>query len=212
MRLEPLDFADSVSVAVAAKMEMLILRPPPHHVGIAPMTSASITELLREYDRSIAYTDSLVRDLSSDEIRWRPDENSSAIGWHLGHQAAVAHFMVRNLTAAEPSIDPALDALMDSATPEAARGELPSPTRLFGFRSTVSERLHLRIGNINAGAVGAPDQLRMIATGLLVAVINHEYQHSKWISEVRGGPLGHDLPDIPESEWLSIVDGYCVLS
>ncbi len=59
--------------------------------------------LLREYDRARAYTDQLWKDLTPDEVTWRPDENSSAIGWHLGHQAHVAHFMIRNLTAAEPS-------------------------------------------------------------------------------------------------------------
>ena len=46
--------------------------------------------------------DDLWRDLTTEEVRWRPDETSSAIGWHLGHQAHVAHFMVRNLTAAFP--------------------------------------------------------------------------------------------------------------
>ncbi|WUD77084.1 DinB family protein [Streptomyces sp. NBC_00510] len=62
-----------------------------------------LTELLRQYDRARAYTDSLWQDLTADEVTWRPHEDSSAIGWHLGHQAHVAHFMVRNLTAAEPS-------------------------------------------------------------------------------------------------------------
>jgi hypothetical protein len=59
-------------------------------------------------------------------VTWPPKENSSAIGWHLGHQAHVAHFMIRNLTAAEPSPDPELDALMDSAQPERFRGALPT--------------------------------------------------------------------------------------
>ena len=81
--------------------------------------------LLREYDRARAYTDDLWRDLTAEEVVWRPHENFSAIGWHLGHQAHVAHFMTRNLTAAEPSPDPALDAVMDSATPEPGRGGLP---------------------------------------------------------------------------------------
>jgi hypothetical protein len=60
-----------------------------------------VTELLVEYDRARAYTDELWRDLRSDELLWRPSEDSSAIGWHLGHQAHVAHFMMRNLTAAQ---------------------------------------------------------------------------------------------------------------
>ena len=82
--------------------------------------------LLREYDRARAYTDDLWRDLTVEEVVWRPHENFSAIGWHLGHQAHVAHFMIRNLTAAEPSPDPGLDAVMDSATPEPGRAGFPT--------------------------------------------------------------------------------------
>ncbi len=89
---------------------------------------------LREYNRARAYTDELWKDLSPDEVTWRPHENFSAIGWHLGHQAHVAHFMIRNLTAAEPSPDPALDGLMDSALPEQFRGALPTVRRLSAFR------------------------------------------------------------------------------
>ncbi len=119
------------------------------------MTTASIAELLTEYDRALAHTDSLWRDLTLDEVHWRAGEQASAIGWHLGHQAAVAHFMVRNLTAAEPRIDPELDALMDSATPEPDRGALPDLARLADYRRTVAERVHLRVGDIDAGRVGA---------------------------------------------------------
>src|SRR5699024_8426954 len=81
-----------------------------------------LPELLAEYDRALAYTEDLWRDLDPDEVVWRPHQDSSAIGWHLGHQAHVAHFMVRNLTAAEPSPDPDLDGIMDSANPEQFRG------------------------------------------------------------------------------------------
>lgn len=174
--------------------------------------ATSIAELLVEYDRALAYTDSLWRDLSVEEVHWRPVERSSAIGWHLGHQAAVAHYLVRNLTAAEPLIDPELDALMDSATDEPERGVLPDLDRLGRYRSTVAERMHVRIGDIDAGDVGAPNQLRIIATGLLVAVINHEYQHSKWIGEVRSEQLGKALPAAPTSDRLETVDGYLVVS
>ncbi len=176
------------------------------------MCAATLAELLEEYDRAVAYTDSLWADLSDDEVRWRPVERSSAIGWHLGHQAAVAHYLVRNLTAAEPSLDPALDALMDSATDEPDRGHLPTLDRLADYRRAVAERLHVRIGDIDAGAVGAPTQLRVIATGLLVAVINHEYQHSTWIGEVRSGPLGKPMPAPPTSDRLTTLDGYPVVS
>ncbi|HTR92307.1 MAG TPA: DinB family protein [Trebonia sp.] len=168
--------------------------------------------LLREYDRARAYTDELWKDLTPDEVTWRPHENSSAIGWHLGHQAHVAHFMIRNLTAAEPSPDPELDALMDSARPEKFRGTLPTVRRLTDFRAAVAERVHARIGAIAAGRVGAPGQLAIVATHLVAALVNHEYQHDQWISEVRGENLGHALPPDPESDMLSRVDGYLVLT
>jgi uncharacterized damage-inducible protein DinB len=171
-----------------------------------------VQQLLREYDRARAYTDQLWRDLSPDELTWRPHEQSSAIGWHLGHQAHVAHFMIRNLTAAEPSPDPELDALMDSAQPEKFRGALPTVQRLTEFRDVVAQRVHARIGDITAGKVAAPDQLAIVAKHLLIAVINHEYQHDQWISEVRGRDLGHELPPDPEADGLRRVDGYLLFS
>ncbi|MEU1707876.1 DinB family protein [Streptomyces sp. NPDC005706] len=167
--------------------------------------------LLREYDRARAYTDELWRDLTPDEVTWRPNENSSAIGWHLGHQAHVAHFMVRNLIAAEPSPDPELDGLMDSANPERFRGALPTIQRLTDFRTTVAERVHARMGDIAAGRVGAPTQLTIVATHLLTALINHEYQHDQWISEVRGNDLGHVLPPDPDCDSVRRIDGYLVI-
>lgn len=173
---------------------------------------ASIPDLLREYERALAYTSDLWTDLTADEVRWRADEESSAIGWHLGHQPAVAHFMVRNLTAAEPSPDPDLDTLMDSATPPSDRGDLPSIERLASYRENVAERVRVRLGDIDSGDVGAPDQLRVIARTLLVAVINHEYQHSKWISEVRSEVHGRSLPTTPTSPLLSSIDGYNVVA
>lgn len=171
----------------------------------------SLAELLGEYDRALAYTDDLWRDLSADEVIWRPSEDSSAIGWHLGHQAAVAHYMVRNLTAAEKSPDPELDPIMDSATSERDRGDLPDLNRLRGYRETVAERVHVRIGAIAHGDVGAPRQLAFIAETLLIAVINHEYQHSKWIGEVRSEQFGRALPDNPVSDLLRELDGYVVV-
>ncbi|MFD5633111.1 DinB family protein [Streptomyces sp. NPDC127077] len=170
-----------------------------------------LTALLREYDRARGYTDELWRDLTPDEVIWRPHENSSAIGWHLGHQGHVAHFMIRNLTAAEPSPDPELDGIMDSANPEKFRGALPTVERLAAFRAAVAERVHARIGDIAAGNVGAPTQLTVVATHLMTTLINHEYQHDQWISEVRADDLGHALPPDPESDRLGRVDGYLVL-
>ena len=154
---------------------------------------------------------SLWRDLTVEEVHWRPHERSSAIGWHLGHQAAVTHFMVRNLLAAEPSPDPGLDALMDSATSERDRGELPELARLGDYRDAVAERVRLRIGDVASGDVGAPAQLDVIARTLLIAIVNHEYQHSRWIGEVRHDSLGHALPVRPSSPLLTEIDGYVVV-
>ncbi|MDJ0767560.1 MAG: DinB family protein [Ilumatobacter sp.] len=170
-----------------------------------------LTDLLAEYDRALGHTEALWSDLTPEEVRWRPHPESSAIGWHLGHQAAVAHFMVRNLTAAEPSPDPPLDGLFDSATPEPERGELPEVERLGRYRKAVAERVRFRIGAIERGDVGAPAQLSVVAALLVTALVNHEYQHSVWIGEVRRDQLGHDLPAPPASPLLTTIDGYTVL-
>jgi hypothetical protein len=120
--------------------------------------------------------------------------------------------MIRNLTAAEPSPDPGLDALMDSANPEQFRGALPTVQRLATFRDAVADRVHARVGDIAAGHVGAPAQLAIVATHLLTALVNHEYQHDQWISEVRAQNLGHALPPDPEADGLARIDGYLVLN
>lgn len=171
-----------------------------------------IPDLLREYDRARAYTDELWRDLTPDEVVWRPKEDFSAIGWHLGHQAHVAHFMVRNLTAAEPSPDPELDGLMDSSCPEKFRGALPTVERLARFREVVADRVHARLGAIGHGEVGAPDQMQIVGGHLLTALINHEYQHDQWIAEVRSQNLGHALPGDPQADGIRRIDGYLVLN
>lgn len=174
--------------------------------------TSSIDDLLSTYDQALAHTDELWTDLTIDEVHWRADENSSAIGWHLGHQPAVAHFMVRNLTAAEPSIDVGLDTLMDSATPPSDRGNLPDLEQLRFYRDTVADRVRLRVGDIRDGNVEAPDQLAVVAKVLLVSLINHEFQHSKWIGEVRTEVHGHALPATPTSPMLSVIDGYSVVT
>jgi uncharacterized damage-inducible protein DinB len=176
------------------------------------LTLPGVAELLEEYDRARAYTDALWRDLKPEEVSWRPHEQSSAIGWHLGHQAAVAHFMVRNLTAAEPSPDALLESMMDSATPESTRGNLPDLARLAAFRETVAERVRARTSDIAARKVSAPAQMQVIAATLLMAVINHEYQHDQWIGEVRSRDLGHALPERPASDRLVELDGYLVVA
>ena len=175
------------------------------------MTDSTISELLEEYDRALSYTDDLWTDLTADEVHWRESENASAIGWHLGHQPAVAHYMVRNLTAAEPPLNAELDQLMDSGTPESDRGVLLAPSTLRSYRSEVAERVRFRIGNIDSGQVAAPAQLRVIARTLMLAVINHEYQHSKWIGEVRSGVHSRELPPSPISSRLETIDGYFVV-
>ncbi|HEY7493584.1 MAG TPA: DinB family protein, partial [Candidatus Tectomicrobia bacterium] len=54
-------------------------------------------EMLRdEYDQARRYTHSLYADLSEADVQWRPAPKSSGIGWHLGHQAAINHFLLRN--------------------------------------------------------------------------------------------------------------------
>ena len=172
---------------------------------------ATLDDLVDELHRAWAHTDALWLDLDEDEVSWRPHERSSAIGWHLGHQAAVAHFMVRNLLAAEPSPDAELDVLMDSATPEAARGELPDVDRLHRYRTAVADRVIARVDDVRTGNVGAPGQLSMVAAGVVRALVNHEYQHDQWIAEVRARDLGKSLPEVPVSPMLTVVDGYPVL-
>jgi hypothetical protein len=171
-----------------------------------------LDELLDEYDRARAYTDTLWQDLGEKEIRWRPRPEFSPIGWHLGHQAAVAHFMVRNLTAAEPSPDPDLEPMMDSANPEVDRGDLPPPDRIASCRDAVATRVRARMHDIDQARVGGPNQLRVVGQHLLVVLINHEYQHDQWISEVRHHDLGHDLPPRPISKRLIEIDGYTVIA
>ncbi len=171
----------------------------------------TIPDLLQEYDRARAYTDQLWLDLTPDEVIWRPYDDFSPIGWHLGHQAHVAHFMVRNLTAAEPSPDPDLDTIMDSANPERSRGALPTVERLAAFRATVAERVHARLGAIAAGNVGAPDQMSIVGRVLLTALINHEYQHDQWIGEVRAEHLGRVLPADPTGDHVRRINGYLAI-
>ena len=153
------------------------------------------------------YSEALIDDLSEDQALWRPNENSSAIGWHLGHQAAVNHFMVRNLTAAVPSINKDFDALFDSATVEQQRGELPPVGEILQFRAEVAEQTMATVQRIADGDVGAPEQLTQIAIGMVRAMINHEYQHAKWIGEVRHDLIGAEAP-APESTNLRNVEGY----
>lgn len=168
-------------------------------------------EFLRdEYEAARRFTLRLYDDLDEAEVFWRPSDLGSGIGWHLGHQGAVNHFLVRNLVAAEPSLNPAFDAMFDSATQEAQRGALPPLADIVAYRATVAERTRARMDEILRGEVGAPAQLRQIAAVLVASLINHEYQHDCWIGEVRG-LLGHATDNSPPSPNLVEIDGYWVL-
>lgn len=174
------------------------------------MSGFTLAELLTEYDFAQAHSLALVDGLEHDQVTWRPNDNSSAMGWHLGHQGAVNHYMVRNLTSAEVTFNATFDQLFDSATPEPARGDLPPVDDIAGYREAIAQSTRTIIGRIDAGDVGAPAQLSLIAKGLLRAVINHEYQHAKWIGEVRS-----TMTDVPApaaaSHRLVDVDGYRML-
>jgi hypothetical protein len=50
-----------------------------------------------------------------------------------------------------------------------------------------------------------------VARTLLVALVNHEYQHDKWIGEVRSEAHGRALPPVPTSPFLTVLDGYLTL-
>jgi hypothetical protein len=176
------------------------------------MTSNSLLEsMLHEYDVARGYSESLVNGLTDEQCAWRPNEHSSGLGWHLGHQAAVNHYMVRNLTAAEPSFNQAFDALFDSATTEPQRGDLPPMEHVLAFRSEVATSTKSVIDRIASGDVGAPTQLRTIAEGLLRAVINHEYQHNTWVLEVRND-IGETLEPGKPSDNVIDIEGYWVLA
>ncbi len=167
----------------------------------------TLTDLLAELSIARHHSLALITDLDADQIAWRPHDDSSAIGWHLGHQAAVEHYMVRNLTAAQPSFDLALDRLFDSATPERDRGSLPAVDGLLAYRTAIASSTERTIGRIIAGDVGAPAQLRIVAAGLLRALTIHEYQHATWIAEVRAGLTDAPTPT-PDSTDLIEIDGY----
>jgi DinB superfamily len=169
-----------------------------------------LTALRAEYDAARAYSASVAEGLDEAALMYRPHQDSSAMAWHLGHVAAVNHFMLRNLTAAEPSLDPRSDRVFDSALPEPQRGDLPTLAEIGDFRALVAQRTHATVTRISDGDVGAPAQLRLIAVTMLTVIINHEYQHSRWMAEVRAG-LGGDTVAAPASSRLVLVDGYWLL-
>lgn len=172
--------------------------------------AADLRELLDEHAHAQRYSLALVAGLSAADVAWRPHADSSAIGWHLGHQGAVNHYLVRNLTAASASLNTEFDRLFDSATPEPDRGELPPLADIVAYREAIAAGTRTVVGRIAAGDVGAPDQLARVAERLLCALVDHEYQHAAWIGEVRA-TLVDDAPPEPTSTRLTQVDGYWML-
>ena len=168
-------------------------------------------EMLRdEYDLARRYTQSLYADLPEAEVSWRPAPKSSGIGWHLGHQAAINHILVRNVLAAEPSLNPQLDALFDAVTPEEQRGTLPPLRAILGYREAIARRTHAHIAVVLAGTRPAAQQARYALGALLLSLINHEYQHDCWVREMHA-VLGHETLDVVLSRAVCQVDGDWVL-
>ncbi|GGV86657.1 hypothetical protein GCM10015535_35210 [Streptomyces gelaticus] len=101
------------------------------------------------------------------------------------------------------------------AAPPPRTAGLPGPGRRTRWRGR--RRLHrqqqrpTRAQPGTSAPVRRPTQLTIVANHLLVALINHGYQHDQWISEVRAGNLGHALPPDPEPDWLCRIDGYLVI-
>jgi len=171
----------------------------------------SLKDLVGELEMARRHSIDLVADLTPQQVDWRPHANSSAIAWHLGHQAAVGHYMVRNLTAAEPPIDREFDQIFDSATVEPDRSPLPPLAAIVDYRDAVAASTKATLDRIIERRVQAPDQLAAVAAGLLHALINHEYQHSTWIGEVRDTMIDTPSP-APESDRIISVEGYWMAS
>lgn len=169
-----------------------------------------LATLRDEYDLARLYTQSLYEDLPEPEVQWRPKPKSSAIAWHLGHQAAVNHFLLRNLFDAEPSIESRFDVLFDAANPEENRGNLPSLADIVTYREAVAARPHARLEELLNGQRAALSQASHTLRALLISLINHEYQHDCWIGEMRQ-TRGYPLPASAPSQRARLVDGYWML-
>lgn len=169
-----------------------------------------LVTLREEYDLARLYTRRLYEDLPEPDVQWRPEPKSSAIAWHLGHQAAVNHFLLRNLFDAEPSMEPRFDALFDAANPEENRGNLPPLADIVAYREAVAARTHARLEELRSGQRAAPSQASHTLRTLLMNLVNHEYQHDCWIGEMRQA-LGHPVPATAPSQRTRRVDGYWML-
>ena len=169
-----------------------------------------LATLREEYDLALQYTRSLYEDLPEPDVQWRPIEKSSAIAWHLGHQAAVNHFLLRNLFDAESSIEPRFDALFDAANPEENRGDLPPLADIVAYRQAVAARTHARLEELLDAKPAAPVQRTRALQSILINLINHEYQHDCWIGEMRQ-TRGYSIPRTAPSQRARSVDGYWML-
>ena len=170
----------------------------------------NLVMLRDEYDLARRYTQSLYADLPEAAVHWRPAPQSSGIGWHLGHQAAVNHFFMRNVLAAEPSLNPQFDALFDAVKPEEQRGTLPPLHAILTYREAIARHTHAHIEAVLAGTRPAAQQATYTLGALLVSLINHEYQHDCWVRQMRG-LLGRETPDVGFSRHVRQVDGYWML-
>ncbi|MEL7207990.1 MAG: DinB family protein, partial [Actinomycetota bacterium] len=101
-------------------------------------TDLTLPQWLEEHEAAQAHSLDLVDGLDEDAVAWRPHEQSSSMAWHLGHQAAVNHYLVRNLTAAEVSFDQRFDAVFDSATTEPQRRDLPPLADIIDYRRQIA--------------------------------------------------------------------------
>lgn len=169
-----------------------------------------LVTLREEYDLARRYTRSLYEDLPELDVQWRPKPKSSAIAWHLGHQAAVNHFLLRNLFDAEPSLEPRFDSLFDAANPEENRGDLPPLADIVAYREAIAARTHARLEELMKGRRAAPSQASHTLCTLMINLINHEYQHDCWIGEMRQ-IRGYPVPEAAPSQRARLVDGYWML-
>ncbi|GIX49281.1 MAG: hypothetical protein KatS3mg131_3492 [Candidatus Tectimicrobiota bacterium] len=166
--------------------------------------------LRHEYDLARRYTECLYADLREAEVQWRPAPKSSAIAWHLGHQAAVNHYLLRNLVDAEPSLNPRFDAFFDAANPEETRGDTPPLVEIIAYREAVAQRTHAHLKALCSGRQPAAPRAQVIVP-ILVSLINHEYQHDCWIQEMRQR-LGHPPIEAAPSLRVRQCQGYWVLA
>ena len=171
----------------------------------------NLETLREEYDLARRYTESLYADLSQAEMQWRPEPKSSSIAWHLGHQAAVTHLLLRNLIAGEPSFNPQFDTFFDAANPQEERGQLPEIDEIIAYRDAVAARTHSHLASVldpnRDVAHDATQQVSRIIAPIVVSLINHEYQHDCWIREMRD-LLGRSQPDHVLSGQVRLIDGY----